>query len=406
MTTLDKATVGRLLREAKANNKADVIHFDDALAGFGLRLRRTVDGGVLGSFVVQYRQGRQQRRMKIGSIEKLSVEQARSKAKKKLAEVELGNDPQAERKGERLRTAIRFADVAEQYLAAKAKVLRPGSYRVTKLYLNGEAYFGSVHARPISEIGFADIGQCLTRIEAEHSAHTAAAARRAASAFFVWSMRKGFCGASPSNPVANTETPATNKARERVLSDQELAAIWKACGDDQYGRIIRLLALTGCRRAEIGGLRWAEIDFGERKMTLPAERTKNKHQHDVPLSSTALEIIRGVPRRLHRDHLFGDGKNGFADWNRAKGLLDERCGVLNWRPHDLRRTAATRLADLGTPPHIIEALLDHRTGSRAGVAAIYNKSRYWPELRDAVTKWEQYLKDPIAAGLRARAERA
>jgi integrase len=134
-----------------------------------------------------------------------------------------------------------------------------------------------------------------------------------------------------------------------VLKDSELAAVWKACDDYDFGRIVRLMMLTGCRREEIGALRWDEVDLDKREILLPGERVKNGRAHRVPLSSEALAIIKQVPRRLHRDTVFGErvGKSGrgFTAWTTAKQALDKRAGVAAWRLHDLRRTLATKMAE-------------------------------------------------------------
>src|SRR5262249_52908513 len=159
-------------------------------------------------------------------------------------------------------------------------------------------------------------------------------------------------------------------------TDKELATLWNSLPDNDYGRIVRLLILTGCRRDEIGSLRWSEIDRDARLIALPGERTKNGRIHDVPLSKAALEIIDATPRRVDRDFVFGEGKGGFSGWSKAKAALDTQLNLKPWRLHDLRRTASTRMADAGVQPHIIEAVLNHISGHKAGVAGVYNRSTY------------------------------
>jgi integrase len=208
---------------------------------------------------------------------------------------------------------------------------------------------------------------------------------------FAWAIGEGLCEV---NPVIGTNT-LDEKPRERVLSDMELAAIWKACPDADYGRIVKLLMLTGQRREEIGALRWAEIDLNERQITLAGERTKNGVEHRIPLSDDAMKVLQGVI--AHRDLVFGArGNNGFANWHEGKTALDNACGVKNWTLHDLRRTAATRMADIGVQPHIIEAVLNHVSGHKAGVAGIYNRSSYSTEKRDALERWANHLAVAIA----------
>jgi integrase len=114
---------------------------------------------------------------------------------------------------------------------------------------------------------------------------------------------------------------------------------------------------------------------------LPAARTKNRLEHDVPLSPAATVILTGTPRRAGRDLVFGEGVGGFSGWSLAKAALDKRLPIKPWRLHDLRRTAATRMGDLGVLPHVIEAVLNHISGHKAGVAGIYNRATYAAEKR-------------------------
>src|SRR5262249_45628825 len=156
-------------------------------------------------------------------------------------------------------------------------------------------------------------------------------------------------------------------ARDRVLSNGELAAVWNACGDDESGRIVKLLILTGARRDEVGGMSWAELNNGT--WTIPAARTKNKREHTLALPELAWSIIEKVPRREFNNRLFGVGARGYNNFDKAKKALDQRCQIATpWRLHDLRRTVATRMADIGVQPHIIEAVLNHVSGHKAGVA--------------------------------------
>ena len=390
---LDAKTVARI---KLPDGKADAIFFDDDLTGFGLRLRLT--GNVeRKSWVAQYRHAGRTRRLKIGSIEKLAPDEARKAARKILARVELGVDPAAEKATARAKAANTLRSVIDEYLDAKKSTVRASSFRVTELYLRNPRYFGPLHSLPVTDVGLADVATRLKVIGRESGTVSASRARAALSAMYGWAMREGLCGPQPHNPVANTNPPKNSAARERVLSDAELAAIWRACGDDDFGRIVRLLALTGCRRQEIGGLRWGEIDYEKSAITLPGERTKNGRAHVLPLPPVALDIIRGTIRRVGRDYLFGERAKGFTIWAAKKAEFDARLGaeVGEWRLHDLRRSAATKMADIGIQPHVIEALLNHYSGHRAGVAGIYNRSPYEKDVRAALTMWADHLADIV-----------
>ena len=147
--------------------------------------------------------------------------------------------------------------------------------------------------------------------------------------------------------------------------------------------------LTGQRRNEISKLRWSEVDLTRRVIVLAPERTKNSRPHEVPLSAQALAILERVPRRNSSDYLFSE--RGFNNWYRGKAKLDQRAGIAPWTLHDLRRTCATQLGELGVQPHHIEAILNHYSGHRAGVAGVYQRAKYEGETRAALQRWADYL---------------
>ncbi len=210
-------------------------------------------------------------------------------------------------------------------------------------------------------------------------------------------------GLTDVNPVVGTNKPTEEVARDRVLTHGELAAAWEAAGQGEYAAIVRLLILTGQRREEVGGMLWSEIDTESALWRIGAERTKNGRSHHVPLSAPALAVLSAVERREARDLVFGAGDGGFSGWSKAKSALDTRVNTrLNpggaqhpaqkpWRLHDIRRTVATRMVDIGVQPHIIEAVLNHVSGHKAGVAGVYNRSSYAPEKRAALDVWASHV---------------
>jgi integrase len=195
-----------------------------------------------------------------------------------------------------------------------------------------------------------------------------------------------------------------------VLTDAELADIWNSCRSDDYGMIVKLLILTGTRRDEVGGMVKDEVDLAARKLSVGAERTKNRRPHDVHLSDLALDILGAAIGREGRDGraVFGDGGSdrGFSGWSKAKVTLDARIAaalradgrepMAAWVLHDLRRSAATRMADLGVLPHVVEALLNHVSGHKAGVAGVYNRASYWNERRQALDLWAAHVEALVA----------
>jgi integrase len=219
--------------------------------------------------------------------------------------------------------------------------------------------------------------------------------RASLSACFAWLLREGIV---ENNPVAATNKAAERGPRTRLLADDELAAIWRAAADrGHYGAIVRLLILTGARRAEIANLCWSEIDLGRALIELPAARTKNGRPHAIPLTAPALEILHAQPRRPGRDYVFSFGAIGFQDWVKEKNALDARikangAPLAPWTLHDFRRAISTTMHErLGVPPHIVESVLAHVGGHKAGVAGVYNRSLYEREKRIALTQWAEHV---------------
>jgi integrase len=178
------------------------------------------------------------------------------------------------------------------------------------------------------------------------------------------------------NPVAGQSMPTKECARDRVLSDEEIGKLMGFAQADGYpfGAIYQLLLLTGQRRGEVSAMRWSEIDLQRGLWTIPAYRAKNGHAHEVPLSSAVVDILRQVPRFLHSDFVFTtNGQTPVSGFGRAKHRFERSVGSADWRVHDLRRTAASGMARLGIAPHVIEKVLNHRTGVISGVAAVYNR---------------------------------
>ena len=376
--------------------KTDVIHFDDEISGFGYRLRKGAGGKVLRSWVCQYRHGGSSRRLLLGAATVLGAEQARTMAKKALGRVANGEDPQASKLDRRGKDRHTLKATVADYLAIKQREVRPRTYTELVRYLSGP-YFKPLHSLALDQITRKDVASRLNRITLDSSPIVAGNARAALSAFYVWAMQAGIIEA---NPVVGTAKPKQSPSRDRVLADAELSRIWQACGDDDYGRCIRLLILTGCRRQEIGGMCWSEVDFERGVWTLPASRSKNKRAHMLPLLPAMRDIIEAVPRMASRGQLFGQRANGLTAWTRGKPELDRRSGVKNWTTHDIRRSVATRMADIGIAPHIIEQILNHQSGHKAGPAGIYNKSVYANEVRAALAMWEDHIRTLVAGGKR------
>ena len=240
----------------KLDGKTDAIYFDDDLPGFGYRLRKSGDK-VNRSWIAQYRHAGQTRRITLGAGSVLNADQARGEAKRILAQAALKQDPASERKRKAAADKFTFSSLAEQYLAAKKPEVRRRTFTEAQRYLQG-LYFKPLHNMPVDTITRRDIAARGLVISRENGAVAAGRARAALSGMFAWAMEAGLCEA---NPVVGSPKPKAAPPRDRVLSDQELVAIWKTTEDEsEFGQIVRLLILTGQRRTEVGGMGWSELD--------------------------------------------------------------------------------------------------------------------------------------------------
>jgi integrase len=374
----------------------DRIEFDDAVPGFGVRAR----AGGSKVYVVQYAIGNKQRRMSLGKVELQGVDKARDKAKDILAKVRLGHDPAGEKQQARESATDTLKDVAERFLAFQKAHggkdgggLRPRSLSEADRHLMTHAK--ALHSLLLTKIQQRDIASVLSAVRATHPV-TANRVRTSLASLFSWAIGEGLV---QSNPVTHT-LRTDEKSRDRVLDPSELRAVWNSLGDDHFGSIMKLLALTGQRAAEIAGLRWSELK--DDVIVLPPERTKNHREHAIPLSEAARAIIEAQPRRFGaggelRDLIFGFGDGPFSGWGKSMAALNTRVAekagqpLPHFTPHDLRRSFATHAGGLDIQPHIIEVILNHVSGFRAGVAGIYNRHTYDAEKRTALGRWAEHL---------------
>ena len=309
-----KSTVG--LKLPSGLNKAgkpweEKIYFDDEIPGFGLRVR---EGGSR-NYIFQYKIGAKQRRVALGAVSAIDFGKARDTAKNLYAKVRLGHDPAGEKADTRAKAHQTFKAIADGFLDIKRKELRPRSYAdVTRHIL---VHAKPLHALRLDRIKPEDIAALLSAVEKNSGAVTRNRVRTSLSTFFAWAISEGNVSA---NPVIGTRR-AKEASRDRVLSPAELRLIWQALPDDQFGAIMKLLALTGQRAGEIAGLCWSEI-YDDR-IELPGERTKNHRAHNLPLAPMAKAIIKAQPRRTlgngePRDLIFGAGKGPFSGWSKQK----------------------------------------------------------------------------------------
>jgi integrase len=215
---------------------------------------------------------------------------------------------------------------------------------------------------------------------------------------FSWLTAEDVINVSPAKGVAQ---PGRENRRERVLSALETAAVWHGSEKlgEPYEQFVKLLLLTGQRRTEVSGMRWSELDLGKGIWALPSERTKNGRQHTIMLSRQALDILGSITPIEGPFVFTTTGENHIKNYSRIKMALDRHVKLDEaFTLHDLRRTCATGMADIGVAPHIIEAVINHISGHRAGVAGIYNRSQYGPQVAEASQRWADRIEQLVQPG--------
>lgn len=393
------------VRNLKATlGKTDETVWDENMPGFGIRFR---NGGA-GIFVIVYSLHGKQTRLQLGKVAQVNLVDAQNEAKQLFAAVAKKVDPLQERASALARSNDKFGDKIALYIAHLEKSdLSPGYIGDHKRIL--QRYMTELHRYGISEITRAQIAAELDKIEDENGRRQAGLARSYVHGFYGWAISKGWLDV---NPATGTEKRASER-RERVLTPQELVAIWNAVeGDGDFGKIVRLLMLTAARKTQIGSLnRKTElklvdglIDFvpphvRKKRGQDDADRgkTKNKERFWLALSPQAAAILETVPARAKSDFVFGGskgGRGGFSCWNAAKQRLDERLGddFEPWVFHDFRRTfLSLGIEKVKIPPWIADVCLHHVGEHKKGIKRTYNHADYIDEKRDAMGKWADYV---------------
>lgn len=327
------------------------------------------------SWAVRYRYGGRSRKHTIGSYPVFDLKAARESAAKVLRAVSEGKDPEQHKSGS-------VDEAVEQFLARHCKDYRPRSLKEAERLLRLNV-LASWHGKRLDEITRADVRAMLARIDAPVTANRVHSITRK---LFNWAVENDIIASSP---VAGVRPPSQEASRDRVLTDDELKAIWPAAPEGPFGAILKLAILTGQRRSEVGGMEWGEIDG--KTWTLPKERTKNGRRHEVPLSRQALAIIGRLPRISDRYVFSLNATTPFNGFSKAKARFDREVNVPDWTIHDLRRTAASGMARLGVSLVVIEKVLNHVSGSLAGIVGIYQRHEFADEKRAALQKWATHV---------------
>ena len=344
-----------------------VTYWDETMPAFGLRI-----GLRSKTFLVVHGGGR---RIKIGRFPDVSLADARKEAKRLLA----NPAPQL---------ASRTPDVlvlsaVEVFLETRAAKNRASTKAETERVLRRHL-LPDLGGHPVNEITSEHITSIIDGLaETPGTANHVFTAMRT---FFNWSVARRYITHSP---MAGMSLPAKPGERDRVLTDAELAAVYRAAADmsHPFGYIVLLCIHTGLRRGEVGALKWSYIT--QETITIPAELAKNGEVHMIPnLIGNNLLLIPKTSDYLFPSH----AGTPFSAWSKNKRRLDARCGVADWVLHDLRRTFSTKMAEWQiAPPHVTERLLNHTVGSLTPIARVYNRWNYLAEMRDALERYEKRL---------------
>jgi integrase len=406
---ITKRVVDGLRTQAKDEGRTLYL-WDADTRGFGVLATKT--GSV--SYFVEYRlggRGAKNKRMTIGKHGVVTPDEARKLAKEELGKVARGDDvAQAKKEARAKLTGQTLKEALTRFLASNK---RTGRYWVHKEARLLGKDMEPLHGRPVASIKRGDVLAVLDKVKARSEA----AARLLfvdLRPFFKWAVERELM---ETNPAAEMKPPAAAVKRDRVLDDREIKAFWEAASDVAwpFSSIYRLLLLTGCRRQEAASARWSELDLDAGLWTIPGERTKNGREHRLPLAHQAVAILDREAieaTKARRGYEDGDlifsttGTTSPSGFSKAKRALDLRMAALlgskwddkaeafvggkfkPWRIHDLRRTAATGMEDLGIPTHIVETALNHVSGAKAGIVGVYQRAEHRDAVAAAFRAWD------------------
>jgi integrase len=359
-----------LIKKLKPPEAGQKTFYDEALPGFGVR----VSQGGSKSFVVMFGKSRQLKTL--GRYPDMTLADARRAAKRHQSGEALLELPPPEKP-----PSISFDEARERFLKdsdRRNKSSTAGEYRrLLKRHFHFE--------KNLRDITRQDVMSVIERLNQTGSEprHAFIAIRT----IMNWCHRNGMIDASPVPPLKFKA-----QSRARILTDVELCKVWRRALEFgyPYGSIIQLLILTGQRRGEISGLRWKWITNNE--IIFPQGFAKNSREHRLPIGDWTKRLLNELPQfsEMVFPSRYEEIRN-FSGWSKAKRQFDRDIDVRDYVLHDLRRTFSSNLAKLGTPIHVTEKLLNHVSGTLSGVAAVYNRYTYLPEMRQAMEAHEAHL---------------
>jgi integrase len=362
----------------------------------GLELRVSPHGGR--SWLIRYRpKGDDRRRTTYGAYPAISLAEARARAKEIAAATTRGIDlsDAEEREREEHRKATKrpqtFGDLLDQHVERYCKPNQRKWKLVERMF---DAHVKpAAGKRPLTELRRADLVELLDGLQNDKGLRAQVnRVRSQVVAALNWAVEREYLDASPAAAVKKRKIEAS---RDRVLSNDELRAIWRAADalSEPSRSLVKAWILTGQRRDEVRCMAWSEVDLARALWTLPAARNKGKRDHEVPLSP-AMVVLLGKPRP-GKPIFTTDGHKPYGGQKRLKAILDRESGVPGWTFHDFRRTASTGMAALHIPQDTIDRVLNHAKGTLAGT---YNRHQYLDEKRRALEAWAQRVSVIVGDG--------
>ena len=344
------------------------------------------------SWAVRYRHNGATRKFTLGSHPAIDLKAARALAGKALRAAAEGRDPGQEKAQARAASADTIDRAVAQFIERHCKRKnRPRTAQETERLLRLHV-MPRWRGRAVSSITRRDMLDVLDRVVDAGSPIAANRVLAATRKLFNWLLARDVIATSP---CAGVKPPTDERSRDRVLDDEELRAVWLTAEEIgwPFGAMVKVLVLTGQRRDEVARMEWSEIDFGDKLWTLPRERVKNDEKHEVPLSDAAIAVLKSVPRIAGSRYVFTtNGKAPSSGYSKGKRRLDALLSDMPpWRLHDLRRTTASGMARLGINLPVIEKVLNHASGSFAGIVGVYQKHGFSQEKRRALEAWAAFV---------------
>lgn len=385
----------KLLRSLKAPEKTTEI-YDTVVSSFGIRLQ---PGGSKAFFIAYWsKEVDNARKFTIGKFPAMPLTEARKVARDCFADIQKGIDPLHEKRKKQAENAkeadnITFDTLCDLFIDMHVSKLRKGTQADYTSRIN-------LHIRPVlknkkvEQFSRRDARNLLFPYVDNGQGVHANRIHAVLSKMLNFAVDAGYIAV---NPIIGMQKMGTEKSRQRHYTESEIQALWQAFATEAepIHYFLKVLFLTGQRRGETAKMKWNDIDFSTGVWTIPAENTKNKKEHFIPLPPLAIELIEKLkPLNSDHDYVFNSLIKANTPINAHSKItkrISKVSGVNSFRIHDIRRTVATLLAKEGTPRHVLKKILNHTEGERADITSVYDRYDYLDEKRQALMGLERSI---------------